>query len=118
MVRDSGGDGRVGAFALSGDIGFVAQLANFTIFVVFIVVNGAVIRLRISRPHAPRPFSAPGRVRGMPVASLIGGVAAGALLLTMSPGALLSGLALAAAGLALSTFAMNHEVERETPRSD
>ncbi len=42
-------------FALGGDIGFVAQLTNFTLFVAFIFVNAAVIRLRRLRPLAPRP---------------------------------------------------------------
>ncbi|MSQ42482.1 MAG: amino acid permease [Dehalococcoidia bacterium] len=44
------------AFARSRDIGRVAQLTNVTIFVAFIVVNAALVALRLTRPDTPRPF--------------------------------------------------------------
>ncbi|MCQ8894806.1 MAG: amino acid permease, partial [Methanolinea sp.] len=53
----------VGAGALLfmslGDIAFVANVSNFTLFVTFIVVNLSVIVLRYREPRTFRPFAVP-----------------------------------------------------------
>lgn len=64
----------VGAFIFlfSGDIGFVANVSNFTLFVTFIVVNAAVIILRFQDPGRTRPFRVPGRIGVLPVLPVFG----------------------------------------------
>ena len=59
-------------FLLPGNIRDVALIANFTLFVTFIVINAAVIRLRQTMPDAPRPYRVPGSVAGVPVPAVFG----------------------------------------------
>jgi APA family basic amino acid/polyamine antiporter len=61
-------------FIFAGDIGFIAGVTNFTLFVTFIVINGAVIVLRYRSPGIPRPFRIPitiGRLPVLPLAGLV-----------------------------------------------
>ncbi len=46
-------------FIFAGDIAFVANIANFTLFVTFFVINAAVIMLRYREPQMKRPFRVP-----------------------------------------------------------
>ncbi len=89
-------------FALTGDIGYVAQVANFAVFMLFIAVNGAVIRLRYSQPETPRPIRWGGSIGAVPVPAAIG--LAGAMILAsfMEAQALVTGLGALALGIALS----------------
>jgi len=91
--------------ALAGDIGLVAQVTNFAVFTAFVIVNGALIRLRRTRPEAPRPFRLRGAIAGAPVASLIGGLGAIALAFSMEIEALLGGAVILLLGLGLSVVA-------------
>jgi APA family basic amino acid/polyamine antiporter len=59
-------------FLFLGDIGLVANVTNFTLFVTFGVVNSAVILLRIKSPSMPRPFTIPGAIRAVPVIPVLG----------------------------------------------
>jgi len=59
-------------FLLPGNIRDVALIANFTLFVTFIVINAAVIRLRQTMPDTPRPYRVPGSVAGVPVPAVLG----------------------------------------------
>jgi APA family basic amino acid/polyamine antiporter len=59
-------------FLFLGNIGFVANVSNFTLFVTFAVVNGSVIILRVTRPDVPRPFRIPGRIGRIPVFPVFG----------------------------------------------
>jgi APA family basic amino acid/polyamine antiporter len=62
------------AFIFAGDISFVANVTNFTLFVTFVVINAAVIVLRFRLPRTPRPFRIPysiGRVPLIPAAGLV-----------------------------------------------
>ena len=59
-------------FLLPGNIRDVALIANFTLFVTFIVINAAVIRLRKTMPDAPRPYRMPGAIRNVPVPAVLG----------------------------------------------
>ena len=89
-------------FAVTGDIGFVAQVTNFAVFILFIVVNAAVIRLRFSQPDRPRPFRLRPTVGRVPLAPVVG--LGGALLLSgfMEREAFLVGLLALAIGIAAS----------------
>jgi basic amino acid/polyamine antiporter, APA family len=58
----------------AGDIAFIANLTNFTLFITFIAINTAVIVLRYHSPQIPRPFRIPysvGRLPLVPVAGII-----------------------------------------------
>ncbi|VVB89072.1 Amino acid permease [uncultured archaeon] len=46
-------------FIFAGDITFVANITNFTLFVTFFVINAAVILLRYKEPQMKRPFRVP-----------------------------------------------------------
>jgi len=62
------------ALLFSGDIAFIANMTNFTLFVTFIVINAAVIFLRYHSPESPRPFRIPlsiGRFPLFPLAGLV-----------------------------------------------
>jgi APA family basic amino acid/polyamine antiporter len=89
-------------FALAGEVGFVAQVTNFAVFVAFAIVNAAVIRLRLRQPDRPRPFRLPLTVRGVPATAALGGAAALGLMLSLDRGAFAAGAATLALGAALS----------------
>jgi APA family basic amino acid/polyamine antiporter len=59
-------------FLFAGDIGFVANVTNFTLFVTFVIVNLAVIFLRFRYPDRVRPFRVPGKIGRVPVLPLLG----------------------------------------------
>ncbi|MDE4908853.1 APC family permease [Methanogenium marinum] len=59
-------------FLLPGNIRDVALIANFTLFITFIVINAAVIRLRQTMPDAPRPYRVPVAVRNVPIPAVLG----------------------------------------------
>jgi APA family basic amino acid/polyamine antiporter len=58
--------------ALAGDIGIVAEMANFMILLVFIGVNLSLIGLRRRQPALERPFRAPLSVAGVPLFAALG----------------------------------------------
>ncbi len=63
-----------GMLIFPGDIAFIANVTNFTLFITFIVINAAVIVLRYHFPHTPRPFRIPcsiGRLPLVPVAGIV-----------------------------------------------
>lgn len=59
-------------FLLPGNIRDVALIANFTLFITFIVINAAVITLRRTMPDVPRPYRVPGTVGRVPVPAVLG----------------------------------------------
>ncbi|MDN7024191.1 amino acid permease [Methanoculleus sp. FWC-SCC1] len=89
-------------FVFAGEITFVANVTNFTLFLTFIVINAAVILLRLRAPDEPRPFCVPGSVGRVPVLPLLGVVTSLALLGQLDPTVLLVGCVLAVLGIALS----------------
>lgn len=59
-------------FLFAGDIAFVANVTNFTLFVTFIVINAAVIALRYRAPQIARPFKIPLAIGALPVLPVAG----------------------------------------------
>lgn len=59
-------------FIFAGDIVFVANVANFTLFVTFFVINAALIFLRFKEPETKRPFVVPFTIGKIPVLTLFG----------------------------------------------
>ena len=79
-------------FALTGDIGFVAQVSNFAIFALFTTVNASVIRLRLVRPDLRRPFRIRPCVGTVPLPPIVGLGGALGLAAFMDSSAFLVGL--------------------------
>jgi len=86
--------------AIVGDIGFLAESANFAILLGFTAVNISLIILRLRQPALDRPFRLPGAVRGIPLLPVMALAAIGFMIANLDPHAILLGLALAAAGSA------------------
>jgi len=86
-------------FALSGSIELIAEVTNFAVYVLFVGVNLAVIRLRRLLPDVSRPFKAPGSVGGVPITAVLGIVTSVLLLFYIAPAAWLLGGLLIASGL-------------------
>jgi basic amino acid/polyamine antiporter, APA family len=55
------------AFVLPGDLKSVALVANFFVFLTFILVNVAVIRLRVKNKKVNRPYRIPFTIKNIPV---------------------------------------------------
>ncbi len=60
------------AFVSLQDISFVANVNNFTVFLTFIVINAALIRLRYRKPEAVRPFRVPFSWGKLPILPVLG----------------------------------------------
>lgn len=61
------------AFALIGNIGFVASVTNFSVYAIFLMMNASVIALRFRMPDAERSIRAPlnaGRVALLPCVAI------------------------------------------------
>ena len=59
-------------FVFAGDITFVANVDNFTLFVTFFVINASLILLRYTEPQMQRPFRVPFTIGRFPVLPLFG----------------------------------------------
>ena len=97
--------------ASTGDISFVAQVTNFSVFGLFALVNGSVIALRVRRPDVPRPFQIPWNIRGVPLIAVTGLIGNLMLALFMDGDAFRAGMVLLGIGLAASIFAVRYERE-------
>jgi len=51
---------------------FVANTVNFSIFLIFLIVNISLIRLRFTMPAKPRPFKVPFNLGKIPVPTVLG----------------------------------------------
>jgi APA family basic amino acid/polyamine antiporter len=97
-------------FTLAGDIGFVAELTNFTLFLTFTVINATVILLRIRHPRLHRPFRVPGSLGRVPLLPLAGVVASSLLLVQLNPAVLGFGALLVAIGTAWALLKIGKDV--------
>jgi APA family basic amino acid/polyamine antiporter len=96
-------------FLFLGNIGLVANVSNFTIFVTFAVVNGSVIILRLTRPEVHRPFRVPGRVGPVPVLPILGILSCAVLLVQLTPAVMAIGGLLTAAGAIIAILTVKKE---------
>lgn len=72
-------------FLLPGNIRDVALIANFTLFITFAVINGAVIGLRFKMPDKKRPYRVPITIGKIPVPAVFGILTCLFFLLVMDP---------------------------------
>jgi APA family basic amino acid/polyamine antiporter len=92
-------------FLFLGDIGVVANVTNFTLFVTFAVVNGAVILLRLKSPSLPRPFTVPGAIRAVPIIPVLGILSCAFLFVQLTVEVIAIGGLLTIAGCVAALFA-------------
>ncbi|MFB6133755.1 MAG: APC family permease [Halanaeroarchaeum sp.] len=59
-------------FVFLGDVEVVAGLANLMLLLVFVLVNGALLKLRFSRPDLVREFRAPINVGRLSITAVLG----------------------------------------------
>ncbi len=96
----------------AGDITFIANVTNFTLFITFIVINAAVIALRYQSPLTPRAFRIPLSLGRLPLIPVAGIGFCILLLAVQEPAILILGVVLTGLGVALMTLAGYY-----TPRS-
>ncbi len=93
-------------FIFAGDIAFVANVANFTLFVTFFVINAAMIMLRYKEPQASRPFRVPFSTGKFPLPPLLGILFCIFMLLQLEVKVFLMGTVLVVLGWLLSLVDM------------
>ena len=93
-------------FLLPGDITFVANLTNFTLFVTFIMINASVIVLRYRLPDIHRPFRVPISIGRFPLLPLFGLLTSALLLSQQDWKVVVLGIGMVLAGLFLSFVKM------------
>jgi basic amino acid/polyamine antiporter, APA family len=99
-------------FSLTGDIGYVAQVTNFAVFALFVMVNASVIRLRWNQPERERPFRVTPMIGRLPLVPVLGLIGAVTLAAFMSTGALLTGAGALLAGFLASFVLLRNQAER------
>jgi amino acid transporter len=96
-------------FLLPGDIAFVANLTNFTLFLTFIVINASVIVLRYRLPGIKRPFRVPLSIGKFPLIPFFGLLSSVFLLFEQDVVVLILGACLTIIGIFLSFLKINDE---------
>jgi APA family basic amino acid/polyamine antiporter len=96
----------------AGDIAFIANVTNFTLFITFIVINAAVIVLRYRSPDTPRPFRIPVSIGRLPLVPVAGIIFCIFLLGVQQPSVLLLGIVLTGVGIVLMLVAEHHALKR------
>lgn len=86
-------------FAFVGEIGVVASVTDFAVYMIFIVVNLSLIALRFRMPDAPRTFTVPLAIRRVPVLPSLGIVTVVLMLAFLAPSAWALGAAAVCLGL-------------------
>jgi APA family basic amino acid/polyamine antiporter len=85
----------------AGDIAFIANVTNFTLFITFMVINAAVIVLRYHSPDTPRAFRIPVSFGRLPLVPVAGIVSCLFLLAVQDPAVLILGAVLTGLGVVL-----------------
>ncbi|MBE0524767.1 MAG: amino acid permease [Methanosarcinales archaeon] len=89
-------------FLFTGNIAFLANVTNYTLFLTFIVINAAIIWLRYKEPQLTRPFRIPINIGNLPLLPIIGLVSCLFMLLQMDISILIIGVLLTIVGGVLS----------------
>ncbi|MBI5948627.1 MAG: amino acid permease [Chloroflexi bacterium] len=106
---------------LWGDIGVVADVTNFGLFIAFAVVNLALIRLRRTATSAPRAFVSPGTITlpgygKAPLLPVLAIATIAPLFVSLKPESIAAGTAVLAAGIILAVvFRRQHDAAGSDP---
>ena len=87
------------AFIGLGDIKFVANVTNFTVFITFTIINASLIWLRYAKPNLKRPFKAPFNIGQFPTLAVLGIASCIIFMLNLGLEIIIGGTALIIAGL-------------------
>lgn len=96
-------------FTLIEDIGLIAELTNFTLFITFAVINMAVVLLRFKMPKEKRVFKISLNIGKIPIIPVIGFFSCLFLLAQLTTFIILGGLALALTGVVIYGIVMFFE---------
>ena len=102
-----------GLLLFAGDIAFIANVTNFTLFITFIVINTSVIVLRFRSPCTPRPFRIPGSIGRVPLVPVAGIIFCIFLLSFQDLTVLALGLVLTGIGVVLMLITGHHDARGE-----
>jgi amino acid transporter len=86
-------------FILIGDIETVANLANFTVFLTFVIINFSLIWLRYRQPTLTRSFKVPLNIGKFPILAFLGALFSLVLMFNIGFDVLLYGSILTLMGL-------------------
>ncbi len=84
-----------------GDLTLVASVTDFAVYLVFVAVNLTVIVLRFRQPHRRRPFRVPLSIGWVPLPTVAALIAVAIMVPGLQPSALVLGVILVVAGLAV-----------------
>jgi APA family basic amino acid/polyamine antiporter len=101
-------------FLFIEDIGLVAELTNFTLFLTFAVINLALIVMRYKAPKTERPFKSPVNIGKFPVLPFLGLLSCIFLTLQLTPMIILGGVGLCILGVILYAAAKLLEAKEAT----
>jgi len=96
-------------FTFIKDIGFIAELTNFTLFITFAIINISVITLRFKMPKTKRTFRIPFNIKNVPVLAIIGLISCIFLLFQLTPVIIFGGLVLAFTGVIVYVATISFE---------
>ncbi len=91
-------------FILPGNLKLVAEVADFAIFIVFIIVNLSLIQLRRKKPELESSYKAPLNLKNFPITALIGIITCLFLALQFEWFIPLIGILVMAVGIAIHIF--------------
>jgi APA family basic amino acid/polyamine antiporter len=94
-------------FIFAGDIAFVANVDNFTLFVTFFIINAALILLRYKEPGMNRPFRIPLNAGRLPILPFLGILSCVFMLAQLEGKVILTGVMLVVLGWIVSFFELN-----------
>lgn len=86
-------------FALIADIGLIAELTNFTLFITFGIINLSVIVIRFKYPKEERRFKMPLNIGKVPILAVLGFISCAVLMAQLTGFIILGGLALCASAI-------------------
>ncbi len=91
-------------FIFAGDITFVANVVNFTLFVTFLTINAALISLRYKEPGMNRHFRVPLNAGRFPILPFLGMLSCVFMLAQLEGKVILTGVLLVVFGWVVSFF--------------
>jgi len=100
-------------FTFIEDIGLIAELTNFTLFVTFAVINLAVIALRYKYPNEQRKFKVPLNIGKMPILAFVGFLSCLFFISQLSNEIIVGGLGLVALGAIFYLVVIRYEYQNK-----
>jgi APA family basic amino acid/polyamine antiporter len=91
-------------FTIPGDLGLVANVTNFLLFVTFLVINATVIVLRYKSPDQERPFRIPLAIGRLPILPILGILASVFMIVQLTLPVMALGSAIMAIGGIIAWF--------------